>query len=134
MPDRLSALLIRLYPKEFRARFGPQIQADLAQPEVGHWRAASDIVRAAILLRLTTPGLYIWTAAVILAAAVVSLSGAISLRQAYRALQPRFGSTAELYALIFFAVFFVLAGTLALAIHWLQTYRYMIAKCSKSRT
>ena len=133
MPDRLSALLIRLYPKDFRARFGPQIQADLAQPDSSHWCAAADVVRAAILLRLTTPGLYIWLASVTLAAAVVSLSGAVSLRQAYKALQPRLGSTAELYALIFFAIFFVVAGTLVLAIHWLQTYRYMISKCSKSR-
>ena len=96
--------------------------------------ALFDVLRAGLMHRLTTPGSYIWLAATTLAALVVTLSGTITLRNAYRLLHPRFDTAAQLYALLFLAVFLVVTGVLILAIHWLHTYRRITAACSKSRT
>jgi hypothetical protein len=126
MSDRLVALLLKLYPEEFRARFGPQIEADLYHPGTNKITAAADIVRSALYHRALSPGPYIWLAATILGAATVALSGSITLRHTYTLLQPRFDSATQLYALLFFAVFLVILSVLLLAIHWLQ-------KCSKSK-
>ena len=126
MPDRFVSLLLKLYPEEFRERFGPQIEADLYHPDTNLVLAALDIVRTALYHRATSPGIYIWTAAAILAAAFVGISGAVTLQSAYRLLHPGLDTAAELYALLFFAVFIVILSVLLLAIHWLQ-------KCSKSK-
>ncbi len=126
MPDRLLPLLLRLYPEEFRTRYGPQIEADLYHPDTNRVFAVADIAVSALRHRLKSPGPYIWLAALTLAAATVGLSSSITLKHTYRLLQPRFGTNAELYALLFFAVFLVLSSVMLLSIHWLQ-------KCSKSK-
>ncbi len=133
MPDRLISVLLHLYPEEFRARFGPQIEADLYHPDTNQVFAVLDIVRSALVLRLTSPAPYVWTAAILLAALFVMFSASLTARHAYRILQPRFGTDAEIYALLFFGVFITLSACLLLAIHWLQTSRKMTAKCSKSK-
>ena len=126
MPDRLTSLLLKLYPEECRHRFAPQIEADLYHPGANRFLAMAAIVRTALFHRVTSPGPYVWLAAIILAAVVVSASGTLTLQSAYRLLQPKFDTAAELYALLFFAVFIVILSVLLLAIHWLQ-------KCSKSK-
>ena len=122
MPDRFVSLLLKLYPEEFRERFGPQIEADLYHPETNLALAAIDIVRTALYHRATSPGPYVW----LTAAAIVALSGTVTLHSAYRLLQVRLDTGAQLYALLFLAVFLVILSVLLLAIHWLQ-------KCSKSK-
>ena len=134
MSDRLAQILLRLYPEEFRTRFGPQIMADFSHPETNRVAALFDICQAGLRARLATPGPYIWITAFALAAMIITVSGTITLRGSYRLLQPRFDTAAQLYALLFLAVFLVLTGVLVLAIHWLQTYRRITAPCSKSRT
>lgn len=133
MPDRLTALLLRLYPEAFREKYGPQIEADLYHPDTNRVFAIADIIRSAAVHRVTSPAPYIWFAAVVLAAAVIAFSSSLTLRHTYRLLQPRLGTNTELYLLLFFAVFLVLTGVLTLAIHWLQTHRRLAAKCSKSK-
>ncbi len=125
MPDRFVALLLRLYPEEFRARFGPQIEADLYHPGTNRPAALFDILRSALYHRVTSPGPYIVLAASLLGAGVIAVSGTITLRNAYRLLQPRADSQTYLYALLFSSVFLVLLSVLLLAAHWLR-------KCSKS--
>ena len=125
MPDRFVALLLRLYPEEFRARFGPQIEADLYHPGTNRSAALFDIFRSALYHRVTSPGPYIGLAAMALGAAVIAISGTVTLRNAYRLLQPRAESQVHLYALLFSSVFLVLLSVLLLAAHWLR-------KCSKS--
>jgi hypothetical protein len=125
MPDRLVALLLRLYPEEFRTRFGPQIEADLYHPGTNRPAALFDILRSALYHRVTSPGPYIAIAAIALGASVIALSGTFTLRGAYRLLQPRTDSQIHLYALLFSSVFLVLLSVLLLAAHWLR-------KCSKS--
>ena len=66
MPDRFVALLLRLYPEEFRARFGPQIEADLYHPGTNRSAALFDIFRSALYHRVTSPGPYIGLAAMAL--------------------------------------------------------------------
>ena len=126
MPDRFVSLLLKLYPEEFRERFGPQIEADLYHPETNLALAAIDIVRTALYHRATSPGPYVWLTAATLAAAIVAISGTVTLHSAYRLLQVRLDTGAQLYALLFLAVFLVILSVLLLAIHWLQ-------KCSKSK-
>jgi hypothetical protein len=126
MPDRFVSLLLKLYPEEFRERFGPQIEADLYHPETNVVLATLDILRSAVYHRATSPGPYIWIAATTLAAAVVAVSGTVTLQRAYRLLQPRFDTHTQIYALLFASVFLVILSVLLLAIHWLQ-------KCSKSK-
>ena len=74
MPDRFVALLLRLYPEEFRARFGPQIEADLYHPGTNRSAALFDIFRSALYHRVTSPGPYIGLAAMALGAAVINSS------------------------------------------------------------
>ena len=126
MPDRLTSLLLKLYPEECRQSSAPQIEADLYHPGANRFLAIVVIVRTALFHRATYPGPYIWIAATMLAAIVVAASGTVTLQSAYRLLQPKFNTAAELYALLFFAVFIVILSVLLLAIHWLQ-------KCSKSK-
>ena len=126
MPDRLTSLLLKLYPEECRQRFAPQIEADLYHPGANRFLAIAAIVRTALFHRAASPGPYIWIAATMLAAIVVAASGTVTLQSAYRRLQPKFNTAAELYALLFFAVFIVILSVLLLAINWLQ-------KCSKSK-
>jgi surface polysaccharide O-acyltransferase-like enzyme len=125
MPDRFVAILLRLYPEEFRARFGPQIEADLYHPCTNRPAALFDILRSALYHRVTSPGPYIGIAAILLSASVIAFSGTVTLRNAYRLLQPRTDSQTHLYALLFCSVFLVVLSVLLLAIHWLR-------KCSKS--
>lgn len=126
MPDRLVSLLLRLYPEEFRARFGPQIEADLYHPGTNTAFALVDIVRTAFYHRVTSPGPYIWLAAFAGAAVIVAVSGTMTLQGSYRLLQTKLDSDTQLYVLLFLAVFLVLLSVLFLAINWLQ-------KCSKSK-
>lgn len=126
MPDRLTSLLLKLYPEECRQSSAPQIEADLYHPGANRFLAIAAIVRTALFHRAASPGPYIWIAATMLAAIVVAASGTVTLQSAYRLLQPKFNTAAELYALLFFAVFIVILSVLLLAIHWLQ-------KCSKSK-
>ena len=120
MADRLLSFLLNLYPEEYRARYGPQIEADLYHPDTNRLTAAAGILRSALYHRALSPGPYIWLSAVILGAASVALSGSITLRHAQNLLQPRFDSQNQLYALLFFAVFLVILSVLLLAVHWLQ--------------
>jgi len=126
MPDRFVALLIKLYPEEFRGRFGPQIEADLYHPETNLAIATIDVIRTALYHRATSPGPYVWLTATTLAAAIVAISGTVTLQSAYRLLQVKFDTDTQLYALLFLAVFVVILSVLLLAVHWLQ-------KCSKSK-
>jgi hypothetical protein len=126
MPDRLVSVLLRLYPEEFRARFGPQIEADLYHPGTNVVFALVDIFRTAIYHRVTSPGPYVWLAATALAAVIVAIAGTITLQGASRLLQTKLDSDTQLYVLLFLAVFLVLLSVLFLAINWLQ-------KCSKSK-
>jgi hypothetical protein len=126
MPDRLVTLLLKLYPEEFRQRFGPQIEADLYHPETNFVLAIFDIFRSAIYHRVTSPGPYVWVTAITLAAAIVTISGTITLQSASRLLQVRVATNAEIYAMLFITVFIVILSVLLLAINWLQ-------KCSKSK-
>lgn len=126
MPDHLVNFLLRIYPEEFRARFGPQIEADLYHPGTNRTMAILDILRSGIYHRVTSPGPYIWISAAVLGAAGIALSGTFTLRNAQRLLQPHGESQVQLYALLFLAVFLVLLSVLILATHWLR-------KCSKSR-
>lgn len=121
MHDRLVALLLRLYPEEFRTRFGPQIEADLYHPDTNKVRAMLDILRSGLYHRATSPGLYIGLTAILLGAAVVMFSGSLALH-----LPLRSGKEMELYVVMFLAVFLVVLSVLILAIHWLRT-------CSKSK-
>ncbi|MBI2687511.1 MAG: hypothetical protein HYX27_14455 [Acidobacteria bacterium] len=133
MPDRLVSLLLSLYPEEFRERYGPQIEADLYHPETNRVFAIADILRSAFVHRVTSPGPYIWLASIALATVMITVSGSLTLKSAYRILQPRGDSKTQLYALLFLAVFLVVSSVLVLAIHWLQIHRKHAAKCSKSR-
>ena len=58
-------------------------------------------------------------------AAVITVSGTVTLRNAYRLLQPHADSYVHLWALLFSSVLLVLLSVLLLAAHWLR-------KCSKS--
>jgi len=120
MLDRMTRLLLRLYPEEFRARFGPQIEADLFHPSSNRLLALGDIVGSAIAYRLKSPGPYIWLAACASALAIVGAAAAVIPRW-----RPAFDSEIAVWVLLFSAVFLVLFGTLFLAVHWLQ--------CSKSK-
>ena len=126
MSNRHVSLLLKLNPEEFRGRFGQQIEADLYHPGTNRFLAIFDILHNALYHRATSPGPYVWVAAIILAGAVVAVSGTVTLQGAYRVLQPKFDTDTELYALLFFAVFLVITSVLFLAIHWLR-------KCSKSK-
>jgi len=126
MPDRFVALLIKLYPEEFRGRFGPQIEAHLYHSETNLAIATIDVIRTALYHRATSPGPYVWLTATTLAAAIVAISGTVTLQSAYRLLQVKFDTDTQLYALLFLAVFVVILSVLLLAVHWLQ-------KCSKSK-
>lgn len=126
MPDRLVSALLRLYPEEFRERFGPQIEADLYHPDTNVAFALFDIFRTALYHRVTSPGPYVWLAATAAAAFIVTVSGAVTLQGASRLLQTQLDSDTQLYVLLFLAVFLVLLSVLFLAINWLQ-------KCSKSK-
>jgi len=126
MPDRFVSLLLKLYPENFRERFGPQIEADIYHPGSNLFLTVIDIVRTAIYHRATSPGPYVWITAIMLAAAIVATSASVTLQSAYRLLQPKFDSDIQLYALLFLSVFLVLLSVLFLAINWLQ-------KCSKSK-
>jgi hypothetical protein len=121
MLDTLFTLLLRLYPEEFRTRFGPQIEADLYHPDTNKARAIVDILRSALYHRATSPGLYIALTSVLLGGAVVVLSSSLP-----RQLPLRSGKQEELYIVMFLAVFLVVLSVLILAIHWLRT-------CSKSK-
>lgn len=127
MPDRLVAALLKLYPEEFRARFGPQIEADLYHPGTNRVAAVIDILCSGLLHRAKSPGPYICLTAIALGAAVISFAGNLTLRNTYRLLQPRSDSQIQLYALLFLSVFLVVLSVLLVSIHWLQ-------KCSKSKT
>lgn len=133
MLDRLARLLLRLYPVDFRARFGPQILADLDQPGTHRLAMLADLLRAGLLERATTPAPYIWLASGLLAAAAVTFSGTLTLRGAYRVLQPGSPSPVQMYVLLFLAVFLVITAVLLLSIHWLYTFRRISTACSKSR-
>jgi len=124
MPDRLVSVLLRLYPEEFRARFGPQIEADLYHPGTNVAFALFDILRTAIYHRATSPGPYVWLAAVACALVIITLSASITLQGAQRLLPAKIDSQIQLYVLLFLAVFLVLLSVLLLAVNWLQ-------KCSK---
>ncbi|HEU0123071.1 MAG TPA: hypothetical protein VFQ91_21255 [Bryobacteraceae bacterium] len=134
MPDPLVAIVLRLYPEEFRDRFGPQIEADLYHPDTNRLTAMLDILGSALRLRATSPGSYIWLTAGLLAAVVVTFAGSITIGSANRIINPRLDAATQLYALLFFAVLLVVLSVLLLAVSWLQTYRKMAAKCSKSKT
>lgn len=134
MFDRFARLLLRLYPADFRARYSPQILADLDQSGSQRTAALFDLLRAGLFHRATSPAPYIGLAAGLLAAVVVAFSGTITLRSTYRVLQPRVHNEVQMYALLFLAVFIVVAGVLTLSIHWLHTYRRITAPCSKSKT
>lgn len=134
MLEHLVSALLRLYPADFRERFGPQIHADISQPGTRRLPALFDLLRTGLVHRAHTPAPYVWTAAAILAGLTVSLSGMLTLRNAYRLLRPRAHTDAQMYALLFLAVFIVVAGVLTLSIHWLHTYRRITAPCSKSKT
>jgi hypothetical protein len=121
MLDTLFTLLLRLYPEEFRTRFGPQIEADLYHPDTNKASAIVDILRSALYHRATSPGLYIALTSVLLGGAVVVLSSSLP-----RQLPLRSGKQEELYIVMFLAVFLVVLSVLILAIHWLRT-------CSKSK-
>lgn len=133
MHDRLVALILHLYPEEFREKYGPQIEADLYHPDTNRLFAVADILRSAFLHRVTSPAPYIWATSIVLAAAIIAFSSSLTLKHTYRLLHPRLGTNAELYTLLFFAVFLVLSAVLLTAINWLQTHRRLAAKCSKSR-
>lgn len=120
MLDRMTRVLLHLYPEEFRARFGPQIEADLFHPSSNRVVALGDMVGTAIVYRLRSPGPYVWLAACMAALAVVG--GAAASVPRWR---PTFDSDIAVWVLLFTAVFLVLFGTLFLAVHWLQ--------CSKSK-
>jgi len=121
MLDTLFPLLLRLYPEEFRARFGPQIEADLYHPDTNKTRAIFDLLRSGLYHRATSPGLYIALTSLLLGGAVVVLSSSLT-----RQLPLRSGKEVELYVVMFLAVFLVVLSVLILAIHWLRT-------CSKSK-
>jgi hypothetical protein len=121
MLDVLFPLLLRLYPEEFRARFGPQMEADLYHPGTNKTRAILDILRSGLYHRATSRGPYIGLVSLLLGGAVVGL--AVSLT---RQLPLRSGKQEELYVVMFLAVFLVVLSVLILAIHWLRT-------CSKSK-
>jgi len=133
MPDRLVSLLLRLYPEEFREKYGPQIEADLYHPEANRAFAVADILRSAFHHRVTSPGPYIWLGAILIAASFIIVSGTVTLRNAYKFLQPPSDAETQMYMLMAATVFLVIAGVLLLAIHWMQTHRKLAAKCSKSR-
>ena len=120
MLDRMTRLRLHLYPEEFRARFGPQIEADLFHPSSNRVVALGDIVGSAIVYRLKSPGPYVWLAACAVALALVS--GAAAAVPRWR---PTFDSDIAVWLLLFTSVFLVLFGTLFLAVYWLQ--------CSKSK-
>jgi hypothetical protein len=121
MPDLLFKLLLRLYPEEFRTRFGPQIEADLYHPDTNKTRAILDILRSALYHRATSPAPYIFATSLLLGGAVVAFSSSLT-----RQLPLRSGKQEELYIVMFLAVFLVVLSVLILAIHWLRT-------CSKSK-
>lgn len=120
MLDRMTRMLLHLYPEEFRARFGPQIEADLFHPSSNRFLALGDIVGTAFVYRLRSPGPYVWLTAC--AAALAVVGGAAAAVPRWR---PTFDSDIAVWALLFTAVFLVLFGTLFLAVYWLQ--------CSKSK-
>ena len=124
MPDRFVSILLRLYPEEFRERFGPQIEADLYHPGTNVAFAVMDILRSAIYHRATSPGPYVWLAAIAGALVIITVSATITLQGAHRVLPAKIDSQVQLYALLFLAVFLVLLSVLLLAVNWLQ-------KCSK---
>ena len=126
MPDKFVDILLRLYPEEFRTRFGPQIEADLYHPDTNKPRAIFDIVRSGLYHRATSPGPYVWLAAVLLGASGITISGSYARHQVHRLLFPHGESQIQLYALLFLTVFLVVLSVLLLSIHWLR-------KCSKSR-
>ena len=121
MLDTLFTLLLRLYPEDFRTRFGLQIEADLYHPDTNKTRAVVDIFRSALYHRVTSPAPYIWITSLLLGGAVVAFSSSLP-----RKLPLRSGKQEELYVVMFLAVFLVVLSVLTLSIHWLRT-------CSKSK-
>lgn len=124
MPDRFVSALLKLYPEEFRSRFGPQIEADLYHPDTNVAFALIDILRTAVYHRLTSPGPYVWLAAIASALVIIVVSSALMLQGAYHLLPAKIDSQLQLYVILFLAVFLVLLSVLLLAVNWLQ-------KCSK---
>lgn len=133
MPDRLVSLVLRLYPEEFRDRFGPQIEADLYHPDTNRFTAIIDILGSALRIRAKSPAPYIWLTAGVLSATIVAITGSITVRSANRIIHPRLDTTTQLYALLFLAVLLIVLSVLLLAGSWIQTHRKMAAKCSKSK-
>lgn len=134
MHDWRVRMLLTLYPEEFRERYGPQIEADLFHPDTSVSFAVVDIIRSAIYLRLTTPGLYVWAGAFLLAGLLVGFSIPWITLQAVRVVNPKLDSQVAFWALMFVALMLPLFGTLFAAVHWLQTYQRSRRQCSKPRT
>lgn len=105
---------LRAYPREFRGRFGPQIEVDLGEQAAGRVGALAELISAGVRYRLRTPGPYLFVGSVTVAAAVFSAASAMAPRI------PVAQTRLAIYMTMFSAVFFVLIATLFLSVVWLQ--------------
>lgn len=119
MFDLAIRIVLRLYPREFRDRFGDEIASGPCPEGGSRIRAIANLIGAALLWRLRMPSTYSGVGAVLIAS-VAFLGAAAAIPRL-----PVVERALAVYVVMFGAVFFVLFATLFLSVVWLQ--------CSKSR-